>query len=114
MRGDAVTTVHVPGAFELPLASRWLLDTGRYHAVVALGAVIRGETDHYDHVCDQAAAGLLRAGLDSGAPVAFGVLTCGSREQALERAGGAKGNKGADAVLAALEMADLRDRLAEG
>lgn len=114
--GD-VTIARVAGAFELPLASRWLAGSGRFDAVVALGAVIRGETDHYDWVCAAATDGLLRVTLDTGLPVAFGVLTCATEEQALARAGGTgangandgtEGNKGADVARAALEMARLR------
>jgi 6,7-dimethyl-8-ribityllumazine synthase len=106
--GAAVDVVHVPGAFELPLACRWLAQTGQYGAVVALGAVIRGGTDHYEHVCTQCARGLMEAGLSTGVPVIFGVLTCDTLELALERAGGAAGNKGVDAALAALDMTMLR------
>lgn len=109
--GQHVTVAEVPGAFELPLACRWLAATQRYDAVVALGAVIRGDTDHYDYVCSAATDGLLRVTLDAGLPVAFGVLTCDDEEQAMERAGGAHGNKGADVALAALEMVRLRQSL---
>lgn len=101
-----VTVVHVPGAFELPLACQWLVRGGA-DAVVALGAVVRGETSHYDFVCSGATDGVLRVNLDTGVPVAFGVLTCEDLGQALARAGGAAGNKGDDAVRAALEMARL-------
>ena len=111
VRDGDVTAVWVPGAFELPLTCRWLAESGRFDAVVALGAVIRGDTDHYEHVCTQAARGVLDAGLSTSVPVAFGVLTCDTLEQALARAGGSVGNKGADAALAALEMAALRDAL---
>lgn len=100
--------VHVPGAFELPLTCRWLAQTGQYAAIVALGAVIRGGTDHYEHVCTQAARGLMDVGLSTGVPVIFGVLTCDTLELALERAGGAGGNKGIEAAVAALDMAELR------
>ncbi len=97
----------VPGSFELPLAAKRLADTGRYDAVVCLGAVIRHETDHYLHVAPQAAAGIQRAALDTGVPCLFGVLTCDNEAQALERSGGARGNRGADAVEAAVEMVRL-------
>ncbi len=107
----AVDLVWVPGAFELPLASRWLAETGRYGAILALGAVIEGGTDHYEHVCTQAARGLMEAGLHTGVPVVFGVLTCRTLQQALDRAGGAAGDKGADAALAGLDMALLRSEL---
>jgi 6,7-dimethyl-8-ribityllumazine synthase len=110
----AVDLVWVPGAFELPLVAKRLAASGGYLAVIALGAVIKGDTDHYEHVATQAAAGLLRAGLDTGVPVLFGVLTCATDEQALDRAGGKEGNKGFDAALAAVEMADLLHRLARG
>jgi 6,7-dimethyl-8-ribityllumazine synthase len=85
--------------------------SGHFAAVIALGAVIRGDTDHYDHVCHAATDGILRAGLDSGVPVIFGVLTCDTEEQALARAGGSEGNKGADAAQAALDMVALLKRL---
>ena len=109
-----VLVAWVPGAFELPLCARRLAATGRFHAVVALGAVIRGETDHYVHVCDAATEGLLRAGLDADVPVLFGVLTCATDELAQARAGGPHGNKGADVARAALEMADLCARIRGG
>lgn len=101
----------VPGAFELPLVCQRLAESGQYAAVIALGAVIRGDTDHYDYVCQAATHGLLRVGLDSGLPVIFGVLTCDTDEQAMARAGGAEGNKGADAAQAALEMVEVMNRL---
>ncbi len=105
--GD-VTVARVPGAFELPQAAQWLAATGRFEAIAVLGAVVRGDTDHYDYVCSAATDGVLRANLDTGVPIAFGLLTCDDMGQALERAGGSAGNKGADAVQAALEMAALR------
>jgi 6,7-dimethyl-8-ribityllumazine synthase len=98
----------VPGAFEIPLAARWLAGSGRYEAIVALGAVVRGGTPHFEYVCRAAADGVREVARDSGIPVAFGVLTTDDTEQALARAGGAQGNKGAEAALAALEMARLR------
>lgn len=104
---DEVTLVRVPGAFELPLAVQELAASGEYDAVVALGAVIRGETPHFDFVAGECARGLSQVALDTGVPVAFGVLTCDTAEQALDRAGGKAGNKGADAVMTALEMANL-------
>jgi 6,7-dimethyl-8-ribityllumazine synthase len=97
----------VPGAFELPLAAKTVAQTGRYDAVICLGAVIRHETDHYLHIATQAAAGIQRAALDTGVPCLFGVLTCDSEEQALARAGGDQGNKGFDAVEYAIETANL-------
>ena len=111
-QGD-VTVVWVPGAFELPLACRWLAETGRFDGIVALGAVIRGATSHYDHVCNQAARGVLDAGIATSIPVGLGVLTCETGEQAMDRAGGKAGNKGADAALAVLEMLGVRAALVE-
>jgi 6,7-dimethyl-8-ribityllumazine synthase len=99
----------VPGAFELPLAAKYCADSGRYAGVACLGAVIRGETDHYDYVCGEAARGIARVGLDTGVPCAFGVLTVNNMEQALARAGGDKRHQGEDAARAVLRMAALRD-----
>jgi 6,7-dimethyl-8-ribityllumazine synthase len=93
----------VPGCFELPLFVKKLADSGRYDAIVALGAVVRGETPHFDYVAAEASAGLARAAYDTGIPVAFGVLMTNSIEQALARAGGDHGNKGADAAYTAIE-----------
>ena len=107
----SVTLAYVPGAFELPLAAQRLAATGDHDAVVCLGAVIRGDTDHHIHVGGQAAAGCQRVQLDTGVPVGLGVLTTDTLEQALERAGGRHGNKGADAAVAAVEMADLLRQL---
>jgi 6,7-dimethyl-8-ribityllumazine synthase len=101
----------VPGAFELPLAAERLAATGRYAAVVAIGAVVRGATPHFDHVAGQAAAGLAAVTRATGVPVAFGVLTCDTMEQALDRAGGKAGNKGAEAARCALEMAGLLEAI---
>lgn len=112
VRDGDVTVAWAPGSFEVPAAARWAAESGRFDAVVALGAVIRGETGHYEHIAEQAAAGLMRAGQDTGVPVTFGVLTCENAEQALERAGGAHGNKGEEAAAAAIAMARLRERLA--
>jgi 6,7-dimethyl-8-ribityllumazine synthase len=103
--------VWVPGAWELPAAARMLLDTDRYDALVALGAVIRGETPHFEYVAGEAARGLAAASAEYGTPIGFGLLTCDTLEQAYARAGGPHGNKGADAALAALEMADLHARI---
>ena len=107
VREENLLLVRVPGAFEIPLATRKLAASGGYDAVIALGAVIRGETPHFDYVAGECARGLSRVMLDTGVPVAFGVLTCDTAEQALARAGGEAGNKGTDAALAALEMANL-------
>ena len=108
---DNVDVVWVPGAWELPIAARRLLASERYDALVALGAVIRGDTPHFDYVAGEASRGLAQASVDFDVPIGFGVLTCDNDEQAEARAGGAHGNKGWDAALAALEMADLFDRL---
>ncbi|HET7553451.1 MAG TPA: 6,7-dimethyl-8-ribityllumazine synthase [Gemmatimonadaceae bacterium] len=108
---DDVDIVWVPGAWELPAAARLLLSSERYNAIVALGAVIRGDTPHFDYVAGEASRGLAQASADFDTPVGFGLLTCDTMEQAEARAGGAHGNKGWDAALAALEMADLFDRL---
>jgi 6,7-dimethyl-8-ribityllumazine synthase len=104
---EAIDTVAVPGAFELPLTALTLAETGRYHAVICLGAVIRGDTTHYDYVCNEAAKGIAAAGLKTGIPVIFGVVTTENTEQAISRAGGKSGNKGWDAAMTALEMANL-------
>ena len=101
---EAITIVHVPGAFELPLAVKRLATSGRFDAVIALGAVIRGATPHFEYVAGECARGLGRVALEHELPVAFGVLTVDTMEQALARAGGEEGNKGREAALAALEM----------
>ena len=108
---DDVDVIWVPGAWELPIAVRRALATERYEAVVALGAVIRGDTPHFDYVAGEASRGLSDAARDSDIPVGFGLLTCDNMEQALARAGGEHGNKGWDAAIAALEMADLLDQM---
>jgi 6,7-dimethyl-8-ribityllumazine synthase len=96
---------YVPGAFELPFAAKKLAERGDFDAIVALGAVIRGDTPHFDYVAGEAARGLQQAALETGVPIAFGVLTTDNREQAEARAGGAAGNKGFDAAMTAVEMA---------
>jgi 6,7-dimethyl-8-ribityllumazine synthase len=106
--GAEVEVHDVPGAFELPLAAKYCAETGRYAGVACLGAVIRGETDHYEYVCQEAAQGIARVSLDTGVPCAFGVLTVDSMEQALARAGGGKRHQGEDAARAVLRMAELR------
>ena len=112
--GGTVDVYDVPGAFELPLAAKYAAESGRYEAVVALGAVIRGETDHYDYVCGEAARGIQRVQLDTGVPVGFGVLTVDSMEQALARVeGGGKRDSGAHAAEAVLATLAIRDRLSE-
>ena len=108
---QASTEVHeVPGAFELPLAAKYCAESGRFEGVACLGAVIRGETSHYDYVCDQAASGIARVGLDTGVPCAFGVLTVDNMDQALARLG-EKRHQGEDAARAVLRMAELRRQL---
>jgi 6,7-dimethyl-8-ribityllumazine synthase len=109
--GATVEVHDVPGAFELPLAAKYCADSGRYDGVACLGAVIRGETSHYDYVCEQAAAGIARVGLDTGVPCAFGVLTVENMEQALARTGDGKRHQGEDAARAVLRMAALRRAL---
>ena len=111
VRDDAVDLVWVPGSFEIPLVAQQLADSGKYVALVCLGAVIKGDTDHYEYVCRGATDGILQAGLATGIPVIFGVLTCQTDELALDRAGGKAGNKGADAALAAIEMVNLLKQL---
>jgi len=108
---DDVDVVWVPGAWELPIAARRLLASERYNAIVAVGAVIRGDTPHFDYVAGEASRGLALASTEFDTPIGFGLLTCDNDEQAQARAGGPHGNKGWDAALAALEMADLFDRL---
>ena len=108
---DSVDLVRVPGSLEVPLVCQQLAVNGRYAAIVALGAVIKGETDHYTYVCQEAAAGVMRATLATGVPIIFGILTCQTEELALARAGGAEGNKGYDAALAAIEMANLGKKI---
>ncbi|MEA2224782.1 MAG: 6,7-dimethyl-8-ribityllumazine synthase [Solirubrobacteraceae bacterium] len=111
--GDhAVEVFDVPGAFELPLAASYAARTGRFAGVACLGAVIRGETDHYDFVCAETARGVMRVQLDTGVPCAFGVLTCVTMEQALARTGGGKRDQGRHAAEAVLAMAALRSELA--
>jgi 6,7-dimethyl-8-ribityllumazine synthase len=112
--GDDIHVAWVPGAFEIPQAARALADTGRYHAVIALGVVIRGGTPHFDYVCHGVTDGVRAVMRDTGVPVAFGVLTTDDVEQAMERAGGEHGNKGVDAARVAVEMARLLPVLAEG
>jgi 6,7-dimethyl-8-ribityllumazine synthase len=112
--GVAPTSVHtheVPGAFELPLAAKWCAESGRFAGVACLGVVIRGETNHYDYVCAEAARGIQRVQLDTGVPCAFGVITCDTREQADARAGGDKRDQGRNAAIAVMRMAELRGSL---
>ena len=106
-----VDVVHVPGSFELPLAAKKLAATGRYDALIAIGCILRGETAHYDYVCSETARGLQLAQMDTGIPVMFCVLTCDTLEQAIDRAGLKGGNKGFEAGLGAIEMAQLSRKL---
>jgi 6,7-dimethyl-8-ribityllumazine synthase len=106
-----VEIVRVPGAFDIPIVARKLALSRRYEALIALGAVVRGQTPHFEYVAGECASGLARIALESGVPIAFGVLTTDTMEQAVDRAGGKAGNKGADAALTALEMANLLRRL---
>jgi 6,7-dimethyl-8-ribityllumazine synthase len=112
--GPEADVFDVPGAFELPLAANYLARSERYAGVACLGAVIRGETDHYDFVCSEAANGIQRVQLDTGVPCAFGVLTCETMEQALARAGGGKRDQGRHAAEAVLRMAAMREQLRSG
>jgi 6,7-dimethyl-8-ribityllumazine synthase len=112
--GASFEVFDVPGAFELPLAASYAALSGRFAGVACLGAVIRGETDHYDFVCSEAAAGVMRVGLDTGVPCAFGVLTCETMDQALARSGGDKRDQGRHAAEAVLRMAALRRELRSG
>ena len=109
-----VEELWVPGAFEIPLAAKAAAESGRFDAVVCLGAVIRGETPHFDYVAAECARGVLNVSALTGVPVTFGVLTTDDAEQALARAGGPAGNKGFDAARAALEMIDLLEGLGDG
>lgn len=107
IKEEDIDVVWVPGSFEIGVAAQRLGSLGRYHAILCIGAVIRGDTTHYDAVANSAASGVLSAGLKSGVPCIFGVLTCDNMEQALNRAGGKSGNKGAETALTAIEMASL-------
>jgi 6,7-dimethyl-8-ribityllumazine synthase len=109
---EDVTTAWVPGAFEIPTAARWAAESGRFDAVICLGAVIRGETAHFEYVAGGATQGILRVAQDTGVPTVFGVLTVDTVEQALARAGGKDGHKGEEAAQTAIEMANLRKLLA--
>lgn len=111
---DDVTVVRVPGAFELPMVAKRMAESGRYDAIISLGAVIRGATPHFDLVCAEVAKGIAQVALDTGVPVAFGVLATDSIEQAIERAGTKAGNKGFDAAVTAIETARLMTELDRG
>ncbi len=111
VKDDRITVAWVPGSFELPLVADRLAKSKKFAAVCCLGAVVQGETSHHEYINQQVAHGIMQAGLNSGIPVLFGVLTCSSMDQALERAGGRVGNKGADAALAAIEMVNVLRKL---
>ena len=104
---DDITVAWVPGAFELPLVSKKMAESGKYDAIIALGTVIRGSTTHYDYVCNEAAKGIPQASMATGVPVAFSVVTTENLDQAIERSGTKAGNKGADGAMTAIEMANL-------
>lgn len=106
-----IYTAWVPGAFEIPFIAKKMAESGKYDAVIALGAVIRGSTSHYDLVCNEAAKGIAQAGFTTGVPVIFGVITTENIEQAIERAGSKAGNKGYDCALSAIEMVNLLEKL---
>ncbi len=105
-----ITAAWVPGAFEIPLAASKLANSGKYDAVICVGAVIRGDTAHYDYVCNEVSKGVAQVGLQSGIPVLFGVITTENIEQAIARAGSKAGNKGYDCALAAIEMVNLMEQ----
>ena len=107
VREEDINLAWVPGAFEIPLIAKKMAESGKYDAVICLGAVIRGATSHYDLVCNEAAKGIAHVSLDSGVPVLFGVVTTENIEQAIERAGSKAGNKGYDSAMAAIEMVNL-------
>ncbi|RJP35807.1 MAG: 6,7-dimethyl-8-ribityllumazine synthase [Phycisphaerales bacterium] len=104
---EGVTIVRVPGSFEIPPVARRLAQSGKFDAVLCLGCVIRGQTPHFEHVAGEAARGVGRVALETGVPTAFGILTCDTLEQAIERAGSKAGNKGADAAMTAIEMVNV-------
>ena len=108
---EAIDLVWVPGSFETPLIAERLAASGKYAAVICLGAIIRGDTDHYDHVAGAAAKGVAHAAQSTGIPVIFGILTCDTLEQAINRAGAKAGNKGFDAAMTAIEMVNLLHKL---
>ncbi len=109
-----VEVVRVPGSFEIPVAAKQLAQTGRYHALICLGCILRGDTQHFDFISAEVTRGVQLAAVETGVPMAFGVLTCDTLEQAIDRAGAKSGNKGAEAALAAVEMATLLQKTARG
>jgi 6,7-dimethyl-8-ribityllumazine synthase len=108
---DRIDEVRVPGSFEIPLIAQKLAESGAYSAIVCLGAVIKGDTDHYDHVAGGATSGIAQASMATGIPVIFGVLTTNTMDQAIDRAGGKSGNKGFEAAVTAIEMVNLLKKL---
>src|SRR5438067_1391680 len=108
---DAIEVARVPGSFEIPLVAQRMAATKRYAAVICVGAVIKGDTDHYDHVAGAATSGVAQAALATSVPVIFGILTCDTLEQAIDRAGGKAGNKGLEAAATAVEMVNLLNHL---
>jgi len=110
-RQEAVTVVHVPGAFEIPIAARLAAETGQFNAIVCLGCLIRGETPHFEYISSAVAHGLTQASADTGVPITFGVLTTNSAEESLARAGDGPANKGWEAAVAAIEMAAIAAQL---
>lgn len=113
VKDENIDLVYVPGAFELPLTAKTLAETKKYDSVITLGCVIRGSTTHYDYVCNEAAKGISRAGLSTGVPVIFGVITTENIEQAIDRAGAKVGNKGSEAAVTAIEMAGVIQSIKE-
>lgn len=111
VKEDDITLAWVPGAFEIPLAAKKLAESGKYDAVICLGAVIRGATSHYDYVCAEVSKGIASVSLEAGIPVMFGVVTTDTIEQAIERAGTKAGNKGYDCALGAIEMINLAKQM---
>src|SRR3990172_6396129 len=109
-----IEVVRVPGSFEIPVAAKQLAQTGRYHALVCLGCILRGDTQHFDFISAEVTRGVQLAAVETGVPMAFGVLTCDTLEQAIDRAGAKSGNKGAEAALTAVEMANLLARVPRG
>ena len=111
-KADDITIVHVPGAFEIPSAARQLAETTRFHAIICVGCLLRGDTLHYEVIANEVTRGVGQSAQETGVPHAFGVLTCDTLEQAIDRAGLKAGNKGFEAGLAAVEMASLREQVA--
>lgn len=109
---ENITATWVPGAFEIPVIAKKMAESGKYHAVICVGTVIRGATSHYDYVCNEVSKGVAQVGLSTGVPVLFGVVTTENIEQAIERAGTKVGNKGYDCALSAIEMVNVMDQLA--